>query len=148
MDAQQDFRELLELLNSRGVEYLIVGAYALAFHGAPRNTGDIDIWVRAHPENAKRVVSALGTFGFASLGITESDFLHPEQVLQLGVPPVRVDILTSISGVTWDEAYSGRAPGTYGDVPVNFIGKSEYIKNKRATGRKKDAADIEALGAE
>ena len=146
MDAQPDFKELLELFNSHGVEYLVVGAYALAFHGAPRNTGDIDLLVQIHPENAVKIVSALQAFGFGALGLKVEDFLQPDQVVQLGVPPVRVDILTSISGVTWEEAHAGRTPGRYGDVPVNFIGKNEYIKNKRATGRKKDAADIEALG--
>ena len=146
MDAQPDFKELLGLFNSHGVEYLIVGAYALAFHGAPRNTGDIDLLVRIHPENARKIVSALRAFGFGTLGLKDDDFLQPEQVVQLGVPPVRVDILTSISGVTWEEAIAGQMPGCYADVPVNFIGKTEYIRNKRATGRKKDAADIEALG--
>jgi len=146
MDLQPDFKELLELFNAHGVEYLVVGAYALAFHGSPRNTGDIDLLVRVHPENAKRIVSALTAFGFASLGLKEGDFLLPDQVIQLGVPPVRVDILTSLSGVSWEEAFSGRIRGNYGDAPIFFIGKNEYIKNKRATGRKKDAADIEALG--
>ncbi len=148
MDLQPDFKELLELFNAHGVEYLVVGAYALAFHGSPRNTGDIDLLVRVHPENAKRIVSALTAFGFGSLGLKEGDFLLPDQVVQLGVPPVRVDILTSLSGVSWEEAFSGRISGNYGDVPIFFIGKNEYIKNKRATGRKKDAADIEALGSE
>ena len=146
MDAQPDFRELLGLFNAHEVEYLVVGAYALAFHGAPRNTGDMELLVRVHPDNASRIISALEAFGFGTLGLKNEDFLQPEQVVQLGVPPVRVDILTSVSGVTWEEAYAGRTPGWYGDVPVNFIGKHEYIKNKRATGRKKDAADIEALG--
>lgn len=146
MDAQPDFRELLGLFNSHAVEYLVVGAYALAFHGAPRNTGDIDLLVRAHPDNARKIVAALTAFGFGSLGLKDEDFLKPEQVVQLGVPPVRVDILTSLSGVTWEEAHAGRTPGHYGDVPLDFIGKREYIKNKRATGRLKDAADIEALG--
>ena len=95
MDAQPDFRELLGLFNSHGVEYLVVGAYALAFHGAPRNTGDIDLLVRALPENAQRIVTALEAFGFGTLGLKCEDFLQPDQVVQLGVPPVRVDILTS-----------------------------------------------------
>lgn len=146
MDAQQDFKELLELFNAHEVEYLVVGAYALAFHGAPRNTGDIDLFVRVHAENAKKIMAALIAFGFGSLGLKESDFLQPEQVVQLGVPPVRVDILTSITGVSWEEAFAGRAPGHYGNVPVCYVGRRDYIKNKKATGRKKDEADIEALG--
>jgi len=146
MDTQPDFRELLELFNSHGVEYLVVGAYALAFHGAPRNTGDIDLLVRIQTDNAQRILAALTAFGFGSLGLKNSDFLQAEQVVQLGAPPVRIDILTSLSGVSWEEAFAGRAAGHYGDVPIFFIGRSEYIKNKRATGRKKDAADVEALG--
>jgi len=148
MEAQHDFKELLALFNAHNVEYIVVGAYALAFHGAPRNTGDIDLLVRADEANARRIMAALTAFGFGATGIAESDFLQPERVVQLGVPPVRIDILTSLSGVTWEEVYRGRAPGEYGDVPVCFIGRTEYIKNKRATGRKKDEADIEAISEE
>ena len=146
MDAQPDFKELLELFNAHGVEYLVVGAYALAFHGAPRNTGDLDLLVRPHPVNAPKILAALAAFGFGSLGLTEADFLQAEQVVQLGVPPVRIDLLTTLSGVSWEEACAGRVAGCYGDVPVHFIGRSEYLRNKRAIGRRKDAADIEALG--
>jgi hypothetical protein len=102
--------------------------------------------VRADGDNAKRIMAALTEFGFGAAGIAESDFLQPERVVQLGVPPVRIDILTSLSGVTWEEVSRGRAAGQYGDVPVCFIGRAEYIKNKRAIGRKKDEADIEAIG--
>lgn len=125
---------------------MIVGGYALAFHGAPRFTGDIDIYVRPDAENAQRVVKALEAFGFGSLGLSTADFLEPDKVVQLGVPPVRVDIVTSITGVTWEEAVSGREAGTYGDVPVSYIGREQFITNKRATGRNKDLADIDALG--
>ena len=146
MEAQPDFKELLELFNSHGVEYLVVGAYALAFYGAPRNTGDIDLLVKPDPTNAQRILAALTAFGFASLGLQLEDFCTAEKVIQLGVPPVRIDLLTSLSGITWDEAFQGRMIGQYGGISVQFIGKSEFIKNKRATGRKKDAADIEAIG--
>ena len=146
MDLQPDFKELLALFNARRVEYLIVGAYALAFHGAPRYTGDIDLLVRPTPENAKAILAALADFGFASLGLSEGDFLQSDRVIQLGVPPVRIDLLTSLTGLTWEEANAHRAAGQYGDVTVHFIGKTEYIRNKKATGRKKDEADIEALG--
>lgn len=145
MEAQSDYKELLELFNARGVEFLIVGAYALAFYGSPRTTGDIDLLVNPTPDNAPKILAALEDFGFGSLGLTLDDFQTPDQVIQLGVAPVRVDILTSLSGITWHEAYLGRASGKYGDVPVFFIGKTEYIKNKKHTGRKKDEADIEAL---
>jgi predicted nucleotidyltransferase len=148
MDIQPDFRELLTLLNDHKVEYLIVGGYALAFHGAPRFTGDIDILVRPGPENAKRVLSALAAFGFRFSNLTVEDFQNPNKVVQLGVPPVRIDLITSISGVSWEEAEAHKSPGTFGDVPVNYIGREQYIANKRAAGRKKDLADIEALGEE
>ena len=148
MDLQPDFKELLALFNARRVEYLIVGAYALAFHGAPRYTGDIDLLVRPSPDNAKAILAALADFGFASLGLSEGDFLQPDRVIQLGVPPVRIDLLTSLTGLTWEEANVHRIADQYGDVPVHFIGKTEYIRNKKATGRKKDEADIEALGGD
>lgn len=146
MEIQTDFKELLELLNVHSVDYMIVGGYALAFHGAPRYTGDIDIFIRADNENAERIMKALEEFGFGSVGIEMSDFIFENKVVQLGVPPVRVDIITSISGVTWDEAFSSRIEGEYGDVPVYFIGIDQFIKNKRSIGRKKDMADLEALG--
>ena len=146
MEVQPDYKELLELLNEHKVEYLIVGGYALAFHGAPRFTGDIDVFVRPDQENAKRVLDALSDFGFAFSNLSVDDFSSPDQVVQLGFPPVRIDLITSISGVSWNEAYENREPGMFGPVPVNYIGKSDFIVNKQATGRKKDEVDIEALG--
>ncbi len=148
MEVQKDFKELLELLNEHKVEYMIVGGYALAYHGAPRFTGDIDIFVHPSHENAKNILSALDDFGFGSLNLTIDDFQDPNSVVQLGVPPVRIDIITSISGVTWEEANIGKKEGFYGDVPVCFLGREQYITNKRASGRKKDLADLESLGEE
>lgn len=148
MEVQEDFKELLELLNEHKVEYMIVGGYALAYHGAPRFTGDIDIFVHPSPENAKNILSALNDFGFGSLDLKIDDFQDPDSVVQLGVPPVRIDIITSISGVTWEEANVGKKRGVYGDVPVSFLGREQYITNKRASGRKKDLADLESLGEE
>jgi hypothetical protein len=148
MEVQKDFKELLELLNGHNVEYMIVGAFALAFHGVPRFTGDIDIYVRPTPENAQNILSALERFGFGSLNLEAEDFLKPDSVIQLGVPPVRIDILTSITGVSWEDACCEKVEGFYSNVPVFFIGKEQYIANKRALGRKKDLADIEALGEE
>jgi hypothetical protein len=148
MEAQKDFKELLELFNGHKVEYMIVGAYALAFHGAPRFTGDMDILVRPSPQNAQRILSALTAFGFGSLNLTANDFQNPNSVVQLGTPPVRIDIITSITGVSWEEANEGKQTGLYGNVSVCFLGREQYIANKRATGRKKDLADIEALGEE
>ncbi|HAO20148.1 MAG TPA: hypothetical protein DCQ37_06455 [Desulfobacteraceae bacterium] len=148
MEVQKDFRELSELFNEHKVEYLIVGGYALAFHGVPRYTGDIDIFVKPDTENAIRILKALDEFGFGSLDLKEEDFRSPNKVVQLGYPPVRIDIITSISGISWDEAYEERDKGKYGDVTVYYIGLKHYILNKRASGRKKDIADLETLGEE
>jgi hypothetical protein len=146
METQPDFRELLALFNAHHVEYLVIGGYALAFHGAPRFTGDLDIFVKPDAVNAQRILTALEAFGFASVGLTPNDFERPDQVIQLGVPPVRIDLITSITGVSWDEAWAGRVAGRYGDMPVSFIGREQFITNKRATGRTKDVADLEVLG--
>ena len=146
MEVQPDFRELVALLNAHRVEYLIVGAHALAFYGAPRFTGDLDILVRPDSANGNRIVDALADFGFQFPNLTATDFQDPNKVVQLGVPPVRIDLITSITGVSWQQADAYKVPGTFGDVPVNYIGRDEFIANKRATGRKKDLADIEALG--
>lgn len=148
MEAQEDFKELLELFNGHKVEYMIVGAYALAYHGAPRFTGVIDIFVTPSLNNAQRILSALSDFGFGSLNLTIDDFQNPDSVVQLGVPPVRIDIIPSITGVTWLEADQGKQEGVYGDILVYFLGREQYIANKRAIGRKKDLADLESLGEE
>jgi len=146
MELQPDFKELFVLLNARGVEYLVVGGYAMAFHGAPRYTGDIDLYVKPHPDNATRLLAALADFGFRFENLTAADFQEPDRVVQLGVPPVRVDLITSLTGVTWDQADACKVRGMYGDVPVSYLGRDQLIANKKATGRKKDAADVEALG--
>jgi hypothetical protein len=146
MEVQPDFKELLALLNVHKVDYLIVGAHALAFHGAPRNTGDLDILVHANWENAIRILEALNEFGFGKVGLTEADFSRPDYVVQLGVPPVRIDIVTSITGVSWEEAKHGCEKGIFGGLPVCYLGKQQFIINKKTLGRKKDLADLEALG--
>lgn len=148
MEAQQDFKELLASFNAHQVEYLIVGAYALAFYGAPRYTGDMDILVCIDPKNAERILKALHDFGFGSLNLKAEDFIEADKMIQLGVAPVRIDLLTSLSGVSWDEAFSNRSTGKYADISVHYIGKAEFIQNKRALGRKKDLADLEAMGEE
>lgn len=148
MEIPSDFKELLELFNAHKVEYLVVGGYALAFHGAPRVTGDIDLLIRPVSENAERILDALDAFGFGSLGLAAEDFTRPGNVVQLGVPPIRIDILTSVTGVSWEKAEAGKVPGRYGDTSVFFIGRGDFIANKKATGRSRDAADIEALGGE
>jgi len=148
MEIRNDFKELLELFNKHKVEYLIVGGYALAFHGAPRFTGDIDLFVRPDPQNTKRILAALNDFGFGSLDLSQDDFSTAGNVVQLGVPPVRVDIITFVTGVTWEKADAGKVPSRYGDTPVFFISREDFIANKKAVGRCRDLADIEALGAQ
>ena len=146
MEVQQDFRDLLASFNAHKVDYVVVGAHALAYHGAPRYTGDMDILVRPDLENAKRILRALDEFGFGSLGLKVEDFTVPDKVVQLGVAPVRIDIITSLTGVSWNDAVAGRVAGTYGGLEVYYLGKKEFILNKRALGRKKDIADLEAIG--
>jgi hypothetical protein len=148
MEVQPDFKELLELYNAHGVDYLIVGGYALAFYGAPRFTGDLDILVKPDHDNAQRILAALSDFGFGSLGLTQEDFIRPERVVQLGLPPVRIDIMTTLTGVAWPEAWAGKESGLFGDVTVGFLGRQQLVANKRALGRKRDLADLEALGEE
>jgi hypothetical protein len=148
MEVQPDFRDLLALFSKHHVDYMIVGGYALAFHGAPRYTGDIDIFVKPDSVNAQRILATLDEFGFGSVGLMEADLDHPNQVVQLGIPPVRVAIITSITGVSWEKACSGWVEGKYGDLPVHYIGRDDFLANKRATHRKKDLADVEALGEE
>jgi Nucleotidyl transferase of unknown function (DUF2204) len=144
---QKDLREFIASLNSHKVEFVVVGAYAVAFHGHPRFTGDIDFLVRPTRDNAERVMNALKSFGFTSPGLSLEDFIRPDSVVQLGVPPNRIDLLTSISGVTFEDAWSGRTSGVLGDQPVAFIGLEALLKNKLATGRSKDAEDVARLKA-
>lgn len=146
MEVQKDFKELLELLNDHKVDFLIIGAYALAFHGVPRFTGDLDILVKPDSDNAVKIRAALDDFGFGDLDLSDDDLTLAGRVIQLGVSPVRVDIMTSITGLTWEQVAKNRVSGDYGDVPVYFIGKDDFIANKKALGRHRDLADIEALG--
>ena len=141
-----DWRAFIKLLNSNGIEYLIVGAVALAYHGFPRYTGDLDILIRNSPENALQMESMLADFGFTGLGLTAADFAESYRVIQLGVPPGRIDLLTSITGVTFDEAWADRVQAEMEGVPLNFLGRETLIRNKRLTGRARDKADLEALG--
>lgn len=145
MEIQKDFKEFFALFNAHKVEYVIVGGYALAFHGAPRYTGDIDVLVRAEESNAQRILTALSDFGFSELDLAVNDFSDPDRVLQLGMPPVRIDILTSLTGITWQEASTDTLDLDYGGVPVKVVGREALLTNKRATGRAQDLADIEAL---
>ncbi len=145
MSLNADLREFIELLNSRGVEYVIVGAHSLAFHARPRYTGDLDILVRPSPENAAKLVSLLRDFGFAKGDLAESDFTVPEQMIQLGRAPNRIDLLTSISGVTVEDAFSTRMLAELEGLPVFVLSTEALILNKRAVGRPQDMADLESL---
>ena len=145
MKLHQDIREFIELCLSRKVEFLLVGGYALAFHGAPRFTEDIDLLVLVSPENADNLHDVLADFGFGDVGITRDDFLQADQVIQLGRAPNRIDILTGISGITWDEAWASRIRVNLDGIEIQVIGKQELIRNKQATGRPQDLADLARL---
>ena len=141
-----DFVDLLRAFGAADVRFLVVGAYALGFHGRPRATGDLDVWVEASGQNAPRVMRALAAFGAPLLDVTEMDFAREGITYQIGLPPGRIDILTQLTGLSFDEAWPDRARGRFADVDVDFIGRDAFIRNKKATGRTKDLGDIEALG--
>lgn len=141
----QDFREFIQSLNDNRVRYLVVGGYAVALHGHPRYTKDIDIWIEMSPENAANIINALEQFGFTSLGLRETDFLTPGQVIQLGQPPNRIDLLCSVSGVDFDACYESRVTVEIDGEHVNFISLEDLRKNKAASGRYQDLADLENL---
>jgi hypothetical protein len=143
----KDFKEFVELLNSTSVEYLLVGGYALAAHGHPRYTGDIDIWINPTTLNVRRLLQVLHAFGFGSLGLTESDFMQPEAVIQLGYPPARIDLLTAIDGVQFEDCYPRRISMQAGGVELPVISLEDFRANKLASGRVKDLADLESLDA-
>ncbi len=141
----RDFVEMLAALYAARAEFLVVGAHAVAAHGVPRATGDLDIWVRPSPENAERVFTALKAFGAPLLDLTREDLSRPGIVFQIGVVPCRIDLLTEITGVDFDQAWQSRLESKIEGINVDFIGRSELIANKRATGRPKDMADVAAL---
>ena len=144
---ERDFVEMLSALDAAGAEYLVVGAHALAAHGVPRATGDLGIWVRATPENALRVLAALRDFGAPLFDLTLDDLTRPGTVFQIGVVPVRIDLLTSISGVGFEEAWAGRIEVPIEGVTVCVLGREELVRNERATGRPKDLLDAESLAS-
>jgi hypothetical protein len=138
-------REFIELCLSKRVEFVIVGGYALAAHGAPRFTEDIDLLIAVSPENATRLFEALDAFGFGNIGITREDFLEEKSVVQLGRPPNRIDILTAIEGVTWGEVWDTKTPLDIDGLQCWAIGFEEIVRNKRASGRPQDLADVARL---
>jgi len=140
-----DYRDILSAFADAGVEYLVIGAYALAAHGHPRATGDFDLWVRPTPDNAERVITALSAFGAPLTDVSREDFEAPDTVFQIGVSPRRIDILTTIEGVRFDDAWPERMKIVVEDVPVSVIGREHFIRNKEALGRSQDRADVERL---
>ena len=143
MNLNKDFKEFAELLNYHKVEYL--GAYALAFHGSPRYTGDIDFWINPTIENSKKIINVLKDFGFSSLNLSENDFQEKDKVFQFGYPPYRIDVMTSVTGLDFDDCYPERNEITDENVKITFIDLVRLKINKKALGRPKDLADLESL---
>jgi hypothetical protein len=148
MELDKDFNEFVELFLEHNVRFLIVGGYALAAHGLPRATGDLDAWVWINPENAQNIMRALNAFGFQNLSLTESDFSKENSIIQLGYPPFRIDILTSIDGVAFDQAWEKKVVVELNGMNVPFIGRDDLITNKKAAGRPQDIADVSRLTSE
>lgn len=140
-----DLREFIELLNAHEVRYLIVGGYAVAYHGYPRMTGDIDFFVEVSEQNAEKLGTVLRAFGFGGLGLTADDFLQPDIIVQLGYPPNRIDLLASISGVAFADAWEQRISDEVDGVPMIFVDKATLLANKRSSARPKDLADVAFL---
>lgn len=145
LTLNQDFREFIESLNASDVRYLVIGGYAVALHGHPRYTKDLDIWIELEPDNASRMINALETFGFGSLGLQAADFLVPDQIIQLGYAPNRIDLFTTVPGVEFPSCYGRRVVVMVDGTPVSFIDLDNLKKSKRAAGRLQDLADLENL---
>jgi|KBSSwiStaDraftv2_1062776.scaffolds.fasta_scaffold746714_2 hypothetical protein len=145
MNLEDDLREFVELLNALNVHYVVVGGFAVAHHGHPRYTGDLDLFIERTPENAERLVHVMESFGFADLNLSADDFLQEDLVIQLGVPPNRIDLLTFLSGVDFEETWATREQADIGGVSVPIISKELLKRNKTATGRSQDLADLEHL---
>ncbi len=141
----QDFKDFLRLLDAEGVKYLLIGGYAVAYHGFPRATEDIDLWVASTPENASRATAALRKFGFDVPELDPSLFLKPDSIVRMGVPPLRIELSTTISGVTFDECFKTRVTELIDGIPVSIISLSDLKANKKASGRHQDLADLERL---
>lgn len=140
-----EFKEFLKLLSEFQVDYLVVGGYAVAYHGYPRATGDMDIWIAMSPENAEKVMSALRAFGFGETGASSELFIQPDQVTRMGVPPLRIEILTTVSGLDFSDAFSRRIVDQIDGTPISLVSLEDLRRNKRAAGRKKDLADLDNL---
>ncbi len=147
-ELNRDFRDILSLFNAEGVEYLVVGGYALAAHGLPRATGDIDLWVRPTIDNADRVYRSLTAFGAPADNFSREDFQSEDLILQIGLPPGRIDVITSIEGVYFQDAWNERISVQLDGISIQVIGKNELLRNKRAVGRPQDIADVARLEAQ
>ena len=145
MDLNNNFKEFIGLLNANGVKYLVVGGFAVAYHGYPRYTKDIDFWVWANPENADRLLKSIEDFGFGSLGLQKSDLLNTENVIQLGYEPQRIDLIVQLEGLDFEACFAERKDVEFEGVPIHFIGYEDLIKNKKSTGRLKDKLDAQTL---
>ncbi len=145
MNTSKDFEELFASLGAHEVRFLVVGGYAFAFHAKPRYTKDLDIFIDATPDNAQRVLQALADFGFGSLGLTVEDLTAPGSIIQLGYPPNRIDLLSSLKKVSFEEAWEHRVQGRFSDQTIFYIGLEDLIRNKQAVGRPQDRADVAAL---
>lgn len=148
MNLNPDFREFIALLNAHEVRYLVVGGYAVGMHGHPRYTKDLDIWIDRTPDNAERVLDALDAFGFGGIGLSVGDLTDPDSIVQLGRAPNRIDLMTTLSGVTFDECYPNRVVELSDDMEVLYIGLDDLVANKRAIGRFRDLGDVEDLGGD
>jgi len=145
MNLHKDSKEFIELLNSNDVRFVIAGAHALAYHGHPRSTGDLDIFIETSPENAAKMETVVAQFGFEDTGLKAVDFLGDDHVIQLGLPPNRIDILTILTGLTFEDVWDGRIEANLDGLSVNILSRDDLIANKKALGRPKDIADLEAL---
>ena len=141
----QDFKEFIELLIKNKAEYLIVGGYAVGIHGHPRYTGDLDIWLNSTPQNAQLILNSVNEFGFSAFKLSLEDFTKPGNVIQLGYPPLRIDLLTEIDGVTFKECFDNRKEVRIDGLQVYFIGYNDLLKNKKESGRPRDIDDIDNL---
>ncbi|MBN1756807.1 MAG: hypothetical protein JW863_00730 [Chitinispirillaceae bacterium] len=145
LELHPDFKDFLRLLNSREVDYLLIGGYAVGYYGYPRATADMDIWVGVSQENAGKIIDVMRDFGFGEADLDNSLFLEKDKVIRMGVPPVRLEVLTGVSGVTFEDCYKNRNRFVIDGIPVDFISLEDLIKNKRASGRHKDLEDLEHL---
>jgi predicted nucleotidyltransferase len=145
MTLDPDFEDFIKLLNQYEVEYMIIGGYAMAFHGRPRYTGDLDIWINISESNAMKMLKVLEEFGFSSLNFKKEDFLKENLINQIGYPPLRIDILTSIDGINFQDAYPQKQVIIIEGFTANYIGLNELIQNKNASGRQQDLVDVKTL---